>query len=277
MEDRGKIIIFGSNGMVGRECARAFAGSGDVVLLTHADCDITDATAVAAIFAVHRPAVVINCAGMIDVGACEKNSELARQVNADGPRTIAEALRNQPVTDVTFVQMSTAYVFDGTQQVYFEDDEPNPINVYGATKFEAEQQITSILTNTAIRYYIVRTGWLYSEFKKTFVDMVVELVRAGKPFTAVTDQWGEVTWTRQLAEAMQSLVFDMPHHPAGVYHLTNASAQPVSKYEIAVACAAAMGADQALIVPGESEAVLTVQRPRYSHLRTNKGAALPPW
>jgi dTDP-4-dehydrorhamnose reductase len=105
-----KVVIFGCDGMLGHECFATFSRDFDVVRLSRHDCDITDIANVERSLCEIRPDLVINCAGMIDLAACEKNPELAFRVNAEGPQNIARAIKAH-LSHAIFLQFSTCYVF----------------------------------------------------------------------------------------------------------------------------------------------------------------------
>lgn len=270
-------LIFGGSGMVGQEFYHTLLGSMRVILVLHDQCDILNIEAVIALISKCRPDIVINCAGIIDIELCEKDPVRAFAVNTQGAKNIADAVASLGSKDSIFVQMSTAYVFDGNIPVYLEGDFPNPGTIYGLSKYKAEQEIFNSLAQSSIRCFIIRTGWIYSTFRPTFIDFVIDTLLKGCAIDVVTDQSGVVTWTQELTEVIWTIMIDPDVNSSGIYHITNDAEHAVSKYEIAVACAHILGLDDSLIRPVKSAIFQGVTRPKYSFLKTNKGILLPPW
>ncbi|MCX6780948.1 MAG: NAD(P)-dependent oxidoreductase [Candidatus Magasanikbacteria bacterium] len=270
-------LIFGGSGMIGQEFFQTLSKSMIVMSISYEQCDITSIEAVVAQLSKYHPDIIIKCAGIIDVESCEKDPDRAFLVNTQGVKNIVDAMISCDLKGCIFVQMSTAYVFEGSVAEYSEDDLPNPGTIYGLSKYKAEQEICSSFAQSSIRYYIIRTGWVYSEFRQTFIDLVVDSISKGDAIDIVTDQSGVITWAHELTEAVQTIMLDADSNPSGIYHVTNNAERAVSKYEIAVACARIFGFDVSLVRPIDSTSLQGVKRPRYSFLKTNKGIVLPQW
>ncbi len=142
-----------------------------------------------------KPDVIVNCAALTNVDACEINRKEAWQTNVHLVELIAEMCRK---VDAKLVQISTDYVFEGTSGPYWENDRPNPINYYGKTKLAAE----NVCVSHGIQYAILRTMWLYGTAeggRKTFVDWLVESLSAGNQVNIVNDEFGSPTLTDDVA------------------------------------------------------------------------------
>ena len=249
------ILIFGANGMLGRDLATVFPGAR---LCGHKDLDVTDEVAVRTYILSIKPDLVINAAAYTNVDRCESDPGTAFAVNGDAPGYIAAACRE---AGARLIHYSTDYVFDGKKTEYIESDEPNPINVYGASKLRGEQNIVKIMDD----YRIIRTSWLFGRYGRNFVETIRQLSQTNDTVRVVTDQVGKPTYTVDLARKTVEII----ECPPGVYHVTNDGA--CSWYEFARAFASN-------VVPCTSdEFPRNAKRPAYSVLVSTKTSPMRPW
>jgi dTDP-4-dehydrorhamnose reductase len=158
------------------------------------------------------PDVVINAAAYTNVDGCETDRDRCFAVNAVGVKNIALACRGEGIRIVHF---STDYIFDGRKDTpYVEEDEPSPLNVYGASKLEGERFLQAF----SDRWLLIRTAWLYGRNGKNFVKTILEKAAAVKTLDVVDDQIGAPTYSWDLAAAVQLLI-EGGHE--GLFHLTN--------------------------------------------------------
>jgi dTDP-4-dehydrorhamnose reductase len=199
--------------MVGTALREVCEAGGDTVYAyDRGKLDITNAEDVWQTVDSTKPDAVINCAAWTDVDGCETDAKRAFAVNAHGPENLARASREM---NATFVTISTDYVFDGTKEgFYTEEDEPNPQSIYGRAKLEGEQR--SQETNNAS--IIVRTGFIFGRGGKNFLSKVIELARRGEPIKAIVDSYGTPTYSRDLAQRLRELA---EFKRGGVIHVTN--------------------------------------------------------
>lgn len=198
--------------MLGQDLMTQLRARHAVVPLRRSDADITDLESVRRAIGRSRPDVVIHTAAFTAVDDCERQPELAFAVNGSGTRNMAVACRQD---SVAMLYISTDYVFDGTKaSPYVEEDPPNPINVYGRSKFEGELQVRDLVA----RYWIVRTSWLFGPRGKNFVRAILGRAERGEALRVVDDQVGAPTYTMDLAEKLEQIV---ESGKAGVYHVTN--------------------------------------------------------
>jgi len=208
-----KILVFGGTGLLGSDIQKACAAPGRVIKpLNSSDADITDRKSVENRIKAEAPDIVINCAAMTDVDACERDPDMAFKVNAMGPKNIAMACRD---INIRMVHISTDYVFNGEAgRPYTEFEEVSPVNQYGRSKVAGEKLVSSILNN----YMIIRTAWIFGEKRNHFVDYVVNGIKAGTEIIAVRDMISSPTYSLDLAELINSL---MDSNETGIFHGCN--------------------------------------------------------
>jgi dTDP-4-dehydrorhamnose reductase len=234
-----RVLITGATGLLGAEIVRQCRAAGWETLGTartpppdsdYAPMDITDPDMVRAAFDAFRPEVVVHCAAMTHVDACETNPQEAYRVNTFGTEVIAAHCQR---VGAACVYISTDYVFDGAKGApYHEYDAPNPLSVYGRSKYLGEQAVQALCP----RHYVVRVAWLYGVGRKTFPQFVLDAARQGQSPTVIADQIGSPTYVADVADRLLRLVQTDCY---GVYHLTNPP--PVSRYEFACALLEAAG------------------------------------
>lgn len=213
-----KFLILGGDGSLALEFASLLRNK-EVISLNKNDLDITDEGSVREKIFDTRPDVIINCAAYNAVDKAELEPEKANSINGYALGFIGAAAGD---VGATVIHFSTNYVFDGTKQEgYKEDDQTNPQSVYGKSKLLGETE----LARTADRYYIIRTAWLYGEqgtgetSKKNFVQIMLGLAKDKTTIECVSDQFGQPTFTKDLTKATINLI--QSQKPSGIYHLTN--------------------------------------------------------
>jgi len=257
-----KVLITGGAGMLGKELTELLpkVTSWQVSSLDLPELDITKPDYVRETLSDMRPDVVINCAAYTDVDGCEKNPDLAFQVNAEGPRLLANA-----VADLggLLVHVSTDFVFDGTKQTpYTEEDQPNPLSVYGESKLAGETAVRDAGCN----HIIARTAWLYGPYGKNFISsFVIRRARLGETLPIVTDQVGSPSYTLHVADALRQLV---EAKARGLFHVTNSGS--CSRLELAKAALEEAGLNAEIRPVLTDDLSLPAPRPSYSVLSIAK-------
>ena len=211
-----RILPLGENGQVGWELLRTLAPLGEVVAMGRAEADLSRPEQLRSVVRNVHPRVIVNAAAYTDVDRAESEPELAMAVNGNAPGILAEeAERN----GAGLVHYSTDYVFDGEKrEPYVETDLPNPINVYGRTKWAGEEAIRAV----GGAYLILRTSWVYSLRGGGFVTRVLRLAREKDELRVVEDQVGSPTWARMLAEVTAHVIargHGYLDDRGGTYHL----------------------------------------------------------
>ena len=250
-----KILITGSNGMLGHDLQEVLSDRHELVPTTSKTLDITDKQHTIDFICEVKPDIIINAAAYTDVDGCEENQDLAFSVNGEGVRNLALACRE---VDCALVHISTDYVFDGTaREPIDEDGEIGPISVYGKSKLKGEEAILEILD----KYFIVRTAWLYGINGKNFPKTMLELAQNHTEITVVYDEVGTPTYTPDLAGGISHLI-ETDYY--GIYHLTNSGSCSwceFAKYIFEVA-----EVDVKIIPVTASEFARPAPRPSYSVL-----------
>ena len=212
-----RVAITGAAGQLGAELVRAFTAAGDEVLeLARPEFDITRPADLGRL-TTWRPDVVVNSAAWTDVDGCARDPERAMRVNGEAAGAVAAAAA---AAGALIVQISTNEVFDGRLgRPYAEEDEPNPINPYGASKLAGERAVASANP----RHLIARTAWLFGPRGSNFVTKILAAAdrahAAEEPLRVVDDEWGNPTWTPWLADTIATLISDPARRDASVWHL----------------------------------------------------------
>ncbi|MDQ6800315.1 MAG: SDR family oxidoreductase [Acidobacteriota bacterium] len=241
-----RVVVTGAAGLVGR----AFAAKYQAIPLTHADLDITDRAAVRRKMTDLRPDLIVNCA-VVGVDACEDDPKLARAVNVDGPRNLAEAAP-------AIVHFSTNYVFEGVQEKFYAvDDAAKPINEYGRTKLAGERAVAAACRNACI----IRSSWIFGPGKESFISTVHRQLRAGKSVRAVSDIWASTTFVDDLVLRVVEIVAKAEY---GLHHVVNAGV--CSNLSFALEAARIARADADLVQSVSTRDAHRAPRPRYTPL-----------
>ena len=208
-----KILITGANGMLAKAVRNELKDE-ELILTDVAELDITNIDAVRKFVNEVKPDYIINCAAYTAVDKAEEQEEIARKVNALGPKNLAIVANEE---DATLIHISTDYVFGGEKPVeedYTEMESKSPDTVYGVTKLEGEQAII----DATFKYYIFRTAWLYGE-GNNFVRTMLTLGKEKEELNVVADQHGSPTYAVDLASIIhQAIEKGIPY---GIYHTTN--------------------------------------------------------
>ncbi|MDA8226451.1 MAG: dTDP-4-dehydrorhamnose reductase [Desulfitobacterium hafniense] len=208
-----KVFVTGVNGQLGFDVVNELKKRGHTSIgVDIQEMDITEAESVKKVITDANPDAVIHCAALTEVDSAEDTAEKCRLVNATGTENVAKACK---ALDIKMIYLSTDYVFDGSGTgSWLPDDERNPLNVYGQTKYEGELAVENNLS----KYFIVRIAWVFGVNGKNFVKTMLNLGKTHSRLTVVDDQVGSPTYTFDLAR----LLIDMAETEIyGRYHATN--------------------------------------------------------
>lgn len=254
----GRILLLGSGGMIGSALQRLTA-AGDLEAFRHEELDITDYVALEKAFLRHKPEIVLNAAAFTRVDDCERFRETAFVANAQAPGYLAALCAKY---SALLVHFSTDYIFDGAgTRPYPEDHPANPINNYGATKWEGEKLIAA----SGCRFLIVRTAWIFGRNGENFVKKILKRALAGATLQAPVDQVGSPTNAGDVAGAILRL---LDAGATGVYHFTNSGS--CSRYEQARTILQLYGLNNS-VEPAKNDSLPTpAKRPHYSVLECKR-------
>lgn len=213
---RVNVLVTGANGQLGRSIKKQ-ENQWPHLRFIYTDSktlDITNQNAVTAFFKENRIAYCINCAAYTAVDQAEKNQDQAFKINALGSKHLALACK---ASNAVLIHISTDFVFDGHKNSpYIVNDNPHPINVYGATKLQGE----NFIAETTERHVIIRTSWLYSEYGHNFMKTMLCLSKTRSEINVVSDQVGSPTYAGDLATAILKIM-DSKTIQYGLYHYSN--------------------------------------------------------
>ncbi len=155
---------------------------------------------------------IVHCAAYTQVDKAEDEKDLCIKINATATKHIVKCAK---ILDIPMIYISTDYVFDGTKDgKYTENDETNPINIYGESKLAGEKYVQEILD----KYYIVRTSWVFNINGKNFIETMLRLSKANNQLSIVNDQIGSPTYTKDLSRLLVDMLETSKY---GLYHATN--------------------------------------------------------
>jgi dTDP-4-dehydrorhamnose reductase len=224
-----KILITGSNGLLGQKLIKLLANKDNVELLAtskgvnrindkrgylYQSLDITNKEEVLNVVNGLQPDAIINTAALTNVDACESDKELCWDLNVNAVKYLVEASEKN---DTHLIHLSTDFVFDGENGPYKEEDQPKPLSYYGKSKYEAEK----ILEASNIKWSIARTIIVYGIVddmsRSNIVLWAKEALEKGNPLTIVDDQFRSPTLAEDLAMGCYLIA---EKEAEGVYHLS---------------------------------------------------------
>ncbi|TKB93943.1 MAG: SDR family oxidoreductase [Nitrospira sp.] len=218
-----RAVITGAAGLIGQylvKTASRWAPGWDIHGLSRSELELTDTPKVDARIRALKPDLLIHCAALSRTKACEQDPAQARRDNVE---VTAHLARLSP--DVPFIFLSSGEVFDGKTGWYSETDEPNPINVYGQTKLEAERVVLQNPRHTVIR--IVLTSGTSNSGDRSFVEDMCRAAKAGKDVTLYADEFRCPLPASVIARACWELA---DRRQPGLYHL--GGSERLSRWDI---------------------------------------------
>lgn len=216
-----KILLIGASGALGTALKEGLRSKTNLLTPSHQQFDLTKNTAIQTQLRTYQPDVIINAAAYTAVDQAQIEKALAYQINA---HAVSELASYAQATNCLLIHYSTDYVFSGTKiGAYTETDQPAPAGVYAQSKLAGEEAITQ----TAKRYLIFRTSWVYGPAGKNFPKTILKLAGEKEQLKIVDDQQGAPTSTLLITEATinaleQFIAADYHHQQklCGIYHLS---------------------------------------------------------
>lgn len=214
------ILLFGANGQLGSKLKALLTRRGKLHAVGRAELDLRDLKKLRAFIQDRKPELIFNAAAYTAVDAAESDAETAQLINADAPRIMAEAARDQ---NALLVHYSTDYVFDGMANTPYTEESPtSPLGVYGTSKRAGELAVSE----SGATHLILRTAWLYSNHGKNFLNTMLRLAAERDELRVVNDQHGTPTYVDLVAEASVEMLDSMydsgelRSERSGLYHLS---------------------------------------------------------
>lgn len=254
------IWVIGKNGMLGSYFCKALKKEKIPFFSTsHKQVDITKNALIKQCIAKRKPTHIINCAAYTNVEKAEEEKEKAYSLNCDGIVNLARAAKS-----CKLIHFSTDYVFDGTKQdPYLEEDQTNPINVYGKSKLAGERLLLEIKPDALV----FRISWLYGK-KGDFVSKMLHLFKKKETLSVVADQIGCPTYAKDVVTSVLSML-----DAEGLYHYVQEEtcswyifAKKILEYESHVNMVLCKSIEPVLTINYQTKA----RRPLYSVLGSSK-------
>ena len=257
-----RVLVTGVKGQLGYDVVNEMKKRGiEPVGVDVEEMDITDKAACDKVITEANVDAVIHCAAYTAVDAAEDNVEICMKVNAEGTRNIAEVCKK---LDIKMMYISTDYVFDGQGERPWEpDDERNPLNVYGQSKYEGELAVEELVE----KFFTVRIAWVFGVNGKNFIKTMLRIGKERGAATVVCDQIGSPTYTYDLARLLVDMIQTDKY---GRYHATNEGL--CSWYEFACEIFRAAGMDEVKVtpVPSSEYPASKAKRPMNSRISKQK-------
>lgn len=251
-----RILLIGSNGQLGKEFERFLSDSNiEFISSDMPEFDVSDLSIVRTTIKSYQPNYIINCSAYNFVDKAEKDRRDAFRVNAIGPQNLAIVSKE---FDAFLVHFSTNYVFDGRKNSpYTEEDQPNPINFYGISKYLGEQVIQKQTKN----FLILRTSWLYGRGSQNFIVKFIKWASKSRNISISKDEVGGPTSTRTI---VNFTMLAIENKVKGLFHLVNSGY--CSRYDWARYIASILNLD-CEILPGRMDDFPSkASRPRFAVL-----------
>ena len=265
------VLILGSQGMLGGALKKIYPTA---IAWDRGDCDVADEGGlrlkIKGLSA--APEAIINCVAFNDVDGAETKQEIAFTLNTEVPGILAAICKE---LHIPLVHFTSQLVFNGTKGEYMESDRPQPMSVYGKSKYQGELEIQ----NNTGQFYIVRTSGLFgpkgesASSKKSFVDIMLDLSAKSDTIKAVDDEVSSFTYVRDLAENVKLLLDE--RLPYGIYHVVNSG--QASWYGLAKEIFAITGKKAGLIPVPAAEFPRAAKRPGKAILLNTKLSPIRPW
>lgn len=256
-----KVLVTGIRGQLGHDVVNELEKRGHEAFgVDVEEMDITDAGQVRRIMQSTAPDAVIHCSAYTAVDRAEDEPQQCRMVNAEGTKYIAEECAR---LGCKLLYLSTDYIFSGGGERPWEpEDEADPLNVYGQTKYEGEQEIIKRLE----KYFIVRISWVFGINGNNFIKTMLRLGKERGAVSVVNDQIGSPTYTYDLAVLLVDMIKSEAY---GAYHASNEGF--CSWYEFAKEIFRAAGMDRVQVTPVSSdEFPAKAKRPSNSRMSKEK-------
>ena len=257
-----KVCVIGASGLVGHNLIKKIKGFDIIGTFNNTPVnfenipitklDVTEYKSCEQILK-FNPDFIINATAISDVDYCEKFKEKAYSVNVLGVKNLVKIAKK---LQCKLIQISTDGIFSGKNEFYVEDDIPNPLNYYGQTKLESENEVKRLND-----YLICRTNLLYGYVSQTklnersnyskptnFALWVLSELNKNNHIQVLNDQLSNPTLVDNLSQIIE---FSLKKNLVGVFHTTDISC--ISRFDFAKKIAVKFGYSESLISPISSQ------------------------
>lgn len=282
-----RILLTGKNGQVGFELQRALAPLGEITAVDQIECNLADQNALRALVQATQPDIIVHPAAYTAVDKAESEPELAYAINGVAPGILGEEAAK---TGALVVHYCTDYVFDGTKQTHYtEEDAPSPLSVYGKSKAAG----TQALCQQTAHHLVFRTSWVFSAHGGNFVKTMLRLAAERESLNVVDDQSGAPTSAALVADVTAQIIGQYRRaarhsFPFGLYNLVAAGETSWCGFARAIVGAAHQAGQPLKLKPKNINPIATAEyplpapRPANSRLATGKleqtfDLRMPPW
>jgi dTDP-4-dehydrorhamnose reductase len=231
-----KILIIGAGGRLGATLMREYRDEFDLIGFDRQALDLENTGQLREKIGRVDADVVINCAALTNVDYCETHPDEAFRINAEAPGVLAEISRDK---SAKLIHFSTDYVFDGKKrEPYTEEDEANPISVYGESKRAGEQNVLAVQD----RHLVVRVSWVFGPDRPSFIDGLINRAQENDHVDAIADKFSTPTYTYDVAEMLPRFFSVGASDYSGILHFANAGECSWQEYgQWALDCCQAFG------------------------------------
>lgn len=246
-----KVLVTGGSGMIGSKFVTDLSKAGNEVMYTYLSrdnsieggkavkLDVSDRESVISVIEEFKPDLTIHCSAITKVDLCETDPDLTDRINVQGTKNVVDGCKK---AGSKIIYISTSFVFDGTKEIYKEDDEPNAINQYGLTKLKGEE----ITKNSGQPFMIIRTDhpyrWSPLHIQKNNIMRMINLFEKKEKFREATDWFNTPTLVDNLVEATLKLIEKWED---GIYHVVGPDY--ISRYDLAMKVAESIDCDKSLV------------------------------
>lgn len=262
-----KILVTGKDGQLGYELQKKVKeegyGANEYMFTGRSELDLNNGEQITRILADYKPDLVVHCAAFTAVDGAEEQSDLAFRINRDATAHLADAAAER---DAKFIYISTDFVFNGEKnRAYTEEDEIEPVCVYGESKAAGEE----VLRKSGADHLILRTSWVFSSHGSNFVKTIVRFAAERESLNVVCDQIGAPTYAADLAGAILYFIRNSEMiEGSDTYHFCNSGVS--SWYDLACEAVRLKNLNCNLIPVRTEEYATAAERPVFSLLDNRK-------
>jgi dTDP-4-dehydrorhamnose reductase len=266
-----KLLVIGSAGRLGAALMREYQGKFDVARFNHAQLDLSNFDKIREKVGKTDFDVLVNAAAFTNVDLCETQPDQAFRINAEAPRVLAEICSEK---NAKLIHFSTDYVFDGEKRApYTEEDEANPISIYGESKLAGENNVLTAQN----RHLVVRVSWVFGPDRPSFINGMIKRAQENEKVDAIADKFSTPTYTHDIAQMLPQFFDD--DGEGGILHFANAGKCSWQEYaQWALDCCREFGVPMKAKTIGPLKLndmqAWVARRPVYSVLSTAKYAQL---